>query len=88
MELAGYLLEELRDAKNFENFKKDVASGACKRTGGLWVPGGRRRVQAAFRAHARLACGPSKSAVAEVQHPVFAPPWWCSEHLHRLAHLH
>lgn len=27
VELAGYLLEELRDAKNFEAFKKDVASG-------------------------------------------------------------
>ena len=28
MELVGYLLEELRDAKNFANFQKDVASGA------------------------------------------------------------
>jgi len=27
VELVGYLLEELRDAKNFEAFKKDVASG-------------------------------------------------------------
>ena len=29
VELVGYLLEELRDAKNFANFQKDVASGAC-----------------------------------------------------------
>ena len=28
VELVGYLLEELRDAKNFANFQKDVASGA------------------------------------------------------------
>ena len=28
VELCGYLLEELRDAKNFEAFKKDVADGA------------------------------------------------------------
>lgn len=27
MELCGYLLEELRDPKNFEAFKKDVADG-------------------------------------------------------------
>lgn len=27
VELVGYLLEELRDAKNFANFQKDVASG-------------------------------------------------------------
>ncbi len=26
MEVVGYLLEELRDAANFRNFKKDIAS--------------------------------------------------------------
>ena len=35
VELSGYLLEELRDAKNFEAFKKDVATGG-------WVGGSRR----------------------------------------------
>ena len=38
VELVGYLLEELRDAKNFENFKKDVASGG--RGGCVWAGGG------------------------------------------------
>ena len=30
VELSGYLLEELRDAKNFEAFKKDVATGGLR----------------------------------------------------------
>lgn len=34
VELVGYLLEELRDAKNFEAFKKDVANGESAGCGG------------------------------------------------------
>lgn len=30
VELSGYLLEELRDAKNFEKFKADVADGELR----------------------------------------------------------
>jgi hypothetical protein len=42
VEVVGYLLEELRDAKNFEAFKKDVATGEC--CGGQDVVEGSRRM--------------------------------------------
>jgi hypothetical protein len=41
VELVGYLLEELRDAKNFEAFKKDVANGESAGCG--WQVHGLRR---------------------------------------------
>ena len=38
VELSGYLLEELRDAKNFEAFKKDVATGEPEaEAGGIYI---------------------------------------------------
>lgn len=48
VELCGYLLEELRDAKNFEAFKKDVATGAAQLRGG-WRAGGRGGITTASR---------------------------------------
>lgn len=68
VEIVGYLLEELRDAKNYEAFKADVASGA-------WALAERRQLACGGRGAGACGCGmagrrqPSHAPVHLRTHP-------------------